>query len=134
MSDVLDLMPRLALKAKSACKHQLGCSVDPVAASLTCDECGIELDPWTYLRWLAGDTVDLERRREALVASLEALIAEGNGKIALLNQRIVALNEECQRLVEHKSRLYNDVGPDGRLIGTSLNRPRSRPSKRMVKR
>ena len=122
MSDVINLMPRLRLKARSECKHGLGCTVDPRAASLTCDDCGIEIDPWVYIRWIAEDTLNLETHRDAVIASIEASIKDGNEKVA-------KLNAEISRLDDFKRKLYDEELPSGQLLGSAMHRAAMRKTR-----
>jgi len=54
MSDILDLEVWIKRKRISDCTHAAA-DVDEAAASLTCQFCGVELDPWWFLRKMARD-------------------------------------------------------------------------------
>lgn len=114
--ELLDLVPRLKRKLASECKHRYA-EVDDEAASLTCVDCGAELDPWWYIRQLARDAdADAEERRVAR-AHYEQWCAQANAKVA-------RLQGEIAELTNAKNRLWNEQ-VNGAPLGSQVRRRRS---------
>lgn len=130
MSDVIDLMPRLRLKAQNDCKHAKACTVDPRAASLTCDECDAKIDPWMYIRWVASADLDLEQRREAVKADIARAVEQGNAAISQLNDEIRALNKLKYELLNEnvQARVSKNGAVETHSLG-SIQRRRAKRSK-----
>lgn len=123
---MLDLGPALIAKKRSECKHPYAL-VDDVAASLTCSECGAELDPWTFLRKLAHDE-ELWRKRFERYRDLEAKAeAKYREHCASLDAKLKFQTDEINRLIETKNRLWNERDPaTGQPIGSLARRSRRR--------
>lgn len=123
MSDVIDMLPALRRKKRAACKH-VSASVDMAAASLTCDACDVELDPWWYLRQLAREPERYQAWWDQQKAAHQKWIAEASAAEERAKARCEALQEECNRLVELKNRLQSEQ-VDGKPLG-SYAMPRRR--------
>jgi len=115
MSDVIDMLPALRRKKRAECKH-VSASVDMAAASLTCDACNVELDPWWYLRQLAREPERYQSWWDAQKSAHQKWLAEVSEVEERVKARCAALQEECNRLVELKSRLLNEQ-IDGKPLG-----------------
>jgi hypothetical protein len=126
-TNILDIRPAIRRKRAAACQHSI-VTVDDSAASLTCDDCEAEIDPWWYLRGLARDTERLGEYRREIESGCDAKIAECNVAIAKLNATIERLNAEVQKLVETKNRLWNEQ-INGRALGSIVAHPRRRARK-----
>ncbi len=116
MSDVIDMLPALRRKKRAECKHA-SASVDMSAASLTCDACDAELDPWWYLRQLAREPERYQAWWDEQKAAHDAWLAKAQAFEVRTKERCIALQAEYERLVELKNRLWNEQ-IDGRPLGT----------------
>lgn len=125
MSDeVLDFQAFLKRKKITACDHPT-CLVDEDVASLTCQECGHEIDPWWYLRKLANNPEIFERQ----FLEQQARIVKQNQEIidicTTANATIARLNEDIAHLYAVKDRLGNER-IEGRPLGAIAARVRRR--------
>lgn len=127
VSDILDIRPALRRKKQASCGHR-SVSVDDAAASLTCDECEADIDPWWYLRQLALHNEKVTEYRRQVEVDCDAKMAECNAKIAKFNETVERLNAEIRQLNETKNRLWNEqIG--GRPLGMIVTHPRRRARK-----
>jgi hypothetical protein len=124
MSAILDLTSRLRRKKQTECQHD-GCEVDDTAASLTCANCGAEIDPWLFIRQQARHAERYAERLAAAEREIAAKYDEGNGKIAKQNETIMRLNAEIQQLTSLKNELWN-TRVEGWQLGMVASRRRKR--------
>ncbi len=123
---VIAIEPFIRRKRLGACEHH-HVEVDDVAASLTCCDCGVALDPWTYLRWLARQDEIWTRRHDEEKKEMADMVAKHNAWIAEANQRITDYNAAVQHLVDVKNRLSNEVIGGERLGAMARRRRRRTP-------
>jgi hypothetical protein len=101
MSDVdnkvIDLTPLIRMRSSHKCKHE-HVTVSDYAASLTCDECDVEIDPWEYLRRLANSEKYFADRRRRIDQDIEERLQIGNSKLKSLNERISELVDQLNAL------------------------------------
>lgn len=116
MSGTIDLTAYIRRKRMSECTHEF-VEVDDSAASLTCVECGAEIDPWWFLRNQAAHFEAQEAQRAKQREQYEAWCRNANEKAARLQSEIVQLTEQ-------KNRLWN-TQIDGRPLGVIARRRRS---------
>jgi DNA repair exonuclease SbcCD ATPase subunit len=114
--EIIDLQPILRKKAQADCTHQFA-DVDNSAASLTCRSCGVELDPWWFLRRLAND-------EEGEWQRVEKQRTEYFTWLQHANEQIQRLNTEIQELTATKNRLWNEH-VNGKPLGAQVRRRRS---------
>lgn len=107
MSNVLDLLPRLRSKKTANCKH-LRVSVDMDVASLTCDDCCSEIDPWSYIRQLCSDDEDQETYASAQRAAHQKWAEEAHEKEKIMAAKVNELIAEVNRLNKIKNELQNE--------------------------
>jgi hypothetical protein len=115
MTDIIDLAPRIRRKRMPECTHE-SVEVDDTAASLTCADCEVELDPWWWLRRQAHDHEAEQKRQAKAQAQLDEWLRTANEKCQALHAEIV-------RLTEAKNRLWN-TQVDGRPLGAITKRRR----------
>lgn len=123
MSDVIDMLPALRRKKRAECKH-VSASVDMTAASLTCDACDAELDPWWYLRQLAREPERYQAWWDQQKAAHQEWAAKTRALEERTKARCLAMQEECNRLVDLRNRLWSEQ-VDGKPLG-SYAMPRRR--------
>jgi hypothetical protein len=121
MSDIIDIGPRLRAKRNKGCTHERA-SVDMKAASLTCNECDAEIDPWWWIRREAEKATSVIEEAERAAA---AKIEECNSRIARANETIRRLGAEVDALMATKSRLQNEQ-VNGQVVGLVRRSPRRR--------
>lgn len=130
MSNVLDIRPRLRAKRAKSCTHPC-VSVDYTIASLTCDDCEAEIDPWWWIRKVAKDDVDLRESTDRAVAAKYAEMNEAvrkhNAWVATANETIERKNAEINRLYAAKNRLMNET-VNGVRVGSPKRRARKTPT------
>lgn len=114
---VLDLRPAIQRKRSSECAHDY-VEIDDTLPSLSCADCGAELDPWWYLRKRAAAAAD-ERNEWAEAAR------RFDGWIASTSATIARQHAEIARLTELKNRLWNE-SINGAPLGSQVKRPRRR--------
>lgn len=123
-SDLIDLAPFIKRKKIAECDHPTA-SVDDDVASLTCDTCGHEIDPWWWMRKLAREPELFEKQFQ----DQERRIREQNQVIIDLttraNETITRLNEEISHLYDVKNRLGNEE-VSGQHLGTAARQMRRR--------
>lgn len=126
MSDVVNLLPRIAARRRAMCSHDSSV-IDYDVAELECADCGAPLDPWWVLRKMARDDSDrVDRWIGQVMAESERIVAEANERIANLNETIRRLNAEVQSLSDAADRLRNEtIG--GVRVGNVARRRRSKP-------
>jgi hypothetical protein len=129
---ILDFHAALRRKRTTQCEHQEA-EVDVTIASLTCKECGLELDPWWYLRRMAERSEDDYEQFAKLHAAYQAagdkLRADYAVLIGRMNGTIERLNGEIAELTKTKNRLWNEQVNDqplGAQARRRANRVRSR--------
>ena len=115
---LLDLGPRLLARKRSTCAHP-SIEIDDELPSLTCAECGAEIDPYAHLRELADS-------EHAWYAHLDELRTKYRDEHTRLSAKIRHLVDEVNALVAKKNQLWNERAPDGRLLGQVMRRPRRR--------
>lgn len=105
---VVDLVPRIRIAKQRSCAH-MRVSVDMTAASLTCEDCDVEVDPWWYLRVMATRREATIKEHDARIAALEveykkayawhaAQVERMNADIVEKNSRINHLNSLLTKL------------------------------------
>ena len=124
MSAILDLTSRLRRKKQAQCRHA-SCEVDDKAASLTCVDCGAEIDPWWFIRDQARHAERYAERFAEAEREIAAKYDEGNAKIAKQNETITRLNAEIQQLTSIKNELWN-TRVEGQQLGLVASRRRKR--------
>lgn len=128
MSDVIDIRPRLRARRAKTCKHAC-VTVDFEIASLTCDDCEAEIDPWWWIRKVAKDDIDLRESADRAVAAkyaeMEEAVRKHNAWVATANETIDRKNAEIRALYDTKNRLANEV-INGVRVGSVTRRTRSR--------
>lgn len=112
---VIDIGPALRRKRMTTCEHA-NCEVDDDVASLTCVDCGNEIDPWAYLRQQARAGEAHQRYYAEQQAAFDAWCAQANAKIQRLQDEITALTRK-------KDRLWNER-IDGQPLGALRVRSR----------
>lgn len=122
---ILDLRPLLRRKKEKSCPH-LHATVSMKAAELSCDDCGVDLDPWLFIRELCQHEEYMTSWRQEQERAVDAKIEEGYKIIARMNETITRLNTEISHLSDVKNKLYNERTPDGRLLGVVARRHRPR--------
>lgn len=122
--DVIDIAPALRRKKISDCDHKLA-DVDDDVASLTCRDCGHEIDPWWWLRMFAADHERETRRYDAECRKIEAVQQQHNAWVAKANEDIHRLNDELNHLRNEKNRLWNEQIA-GRPLGSIARRRRGK--------
>ena len=118
---ILDLVPMIRRRQKSGCEH-LHVEIGDPEASLTCCDCGAELDPWLYLRTLANDPERWEKREGDYHARWVQIEAEHNAWLARINETRQRLAAEIQHLTDVKNRLSNEMIGDARLGSLAARR------------
>jgi hypothetical protein len=125
-AEILDLAPALRRKKAAQCKHR-NALVSFEEASLVCDECGADLDPWSYLRMLANEREASHRQWEREQAERAEARKKFDAWVVEANAKIARWNDEIQALVDTKNKLWNERAPDGRTpIGMLVRRRRKR--------
>lgn len=123
---ILDLRPLLRRKKESGCSHDYA-TVSMTAAELCCDDCGADLDPWTFLRELCKHDEQMISWRQEQERAVDAKIEEGNKIIADMNERIQRYNAQISHLVDVKNKLANERVGDRRLEEVARrHRPRKK--------
>jgi hypothetical protein len=122
---ILDLRPLLKRKIEDSCQHHYA-TVSMTAAELSCDNCGADLDPWTFIRNLCEHDELMTSWRQEQESAVDAKIEEGNKIIARMNDTITRLNAEISHLTDVKNKLWNEHTPDGRLLVDAARRHRPR--------
>lgn len=129
MSDteaILDLGPALLAKKHRECNHPYALVADN-EASLTCNECGAELDPWWFLRRQANDEESWRKRYERYAKLEDTARANYEALCRRLQDKIDNLTAEVNSLIKERNRLWNMAIPgDGRPLGSVTRRPRKR--------
>lgn len=115
--EIIDIATRIKRKRAADCGH-LNVEVDDNSASLSCGNCGAELDPWWFLRRMAHD----EERENAHWHAEHARITEW---CAQANATMTRLQREISELTAAKNRLWNERVNDAPL-GTQLRKRRGR--------
>lgn len=127
---ILDLAPRILARKIRDCRHPRAV-VDESAAVLECAECGVALDPWTFLRsWARMEARERERLaevREHIDAEIARMKEKARVEADRLNAHLARLTAEVNTLITEKNRLWNLVVPgDGRPLGAVTVRQRKR--------
>src|SRR5512138_294329 len=112
---ILDLVPLIRARQKAACAH-VHVEVAMDAAELTCTDCGVDLDPWWYIRQQCLE-------HQAIEAYYQKRVDDHNAWTVKANEIVTRLNAEIAHLVETKNRLSN-VSVNGRLLGHVAARSR----------
>ncbi len=118
MTDVIEFAPFLKRKKASECRH-LTYVVGMKEASLTCQDCDADLDPWWVLRSLVERSEELEAADAARHARAMSAFQEWEERckqamslheawVSGANVRIEKLTSEINRLMAQKLRLAND--------------------------
>jgi len=90
---ILDLIPMIRRRQKAGCEH-LHVEVGDPEASLTCCDCGAELDPWQYIRTLANAPERWEEERAQYDAAWDKLVKEHEAWLARVNVKNRLSNEQ----------------------------------------
>ena len=126
MSDIIDLGPRLLARKQADCTHTRALVCD-TTASLTCDECGAEIDPWWYLRKLANDESILRTNVERYSQLEDQAKVKYEAAVKRMNEHLERLTNEVNHLINERNRLWNLAVPgDGRPLGSVSRRTRRR--------
>ena len=126
--DIVDLRPYIRRKQQLTCSHQhteVGHEGD---ASLTCGDCGAEIDPWWFIRRLSDWETRLKERHREYTVAYEAKVKEGEALVAKLNAMISRLNDEIGHPYDVKNRLSNE-SINGQRLGAAAARRRRPRSK-----
>ena len=102
------------------------------AASLTCCDCGAELDPWWYLRHLATRPDELEAEEARHNKQIADKMAECNARVEYMNNTLTRLQKEIDKLRAAKSKLVVETVGSSPEYGTTVvvsNRIRRSPKR-----
>lgn len=122
--DVIDLRPLIRARKASDCTHPY-VSVSEIEASLTCDECDAELDPWWFIRKMANDQARWDKFTSDNQKASDDVVARHTAWMAKANEDIARYNAEIQQLVSEKNRLWNEQ-INGRPLGAQARRARTK--------
>ena len=112
-AEIIDLSSRIRVRRQGSCAHE-HVEVAETEASMSCVDCGAEIDPWWFLR-AEGRRAE-ERQREQAVR--EAMLEEWRLAAVATIER---LNAEIATLTEAKNRLWN-TQVDGRPLGSLVTK------------
>jgi Ser-tRNA(Ala) deacylase AlaX len=126
---VVDLVPRIRFAKQRTCKH-LTASVAMTEASLTCDDCDAEIDPWWYLRVMAERSDDVARDQAERMAVIEADYQKAYAQYAASVERMNADILEKNSRINHLNSLLTKLR-NTEVNGTAL-RNYTRNGKRRV--
>lgn len=104
---VIDFQAALRRKRVSECPHDHA-DVDMDVASISCRDCGHELDPWWFLRKMVVRDEEIEagheerRRKWEQQMDLHAKWIEG------ANATVKRMTDEIQKLYDTKNKLWNE--------------------------
>lgn len=122
---VIDIRPFIRRKQQEVCDHN-HVEVSFKAAELNCVDCGVDLDPWWYIRNCCAHEEAWAKHRADQEREIDDKIAKANKVIAQINAEIERKNAEISHLTDVKNKLGNERAPDGRLLLDAARRHRPR--------
>lgn len=122
--DIIDLQPFIRRKQQLICAHQHTEVGNEGDASLTCSDCGAEIEPWWFIRRLAGWESRLKERHKEYQDACAKQRAEHEEWMARVNADRQRLADEVNHLIATKNALSNEVVNGQRLGLVARRRPR----------